>query len=191
VDPARRPRAARGRRLLRLLRGLPGIATNLLADRLRQLEDDGLVARGDGRVTRYGLTARGKTRPKPCIALVRWGAPDRRGAATDEFRPEWLVVAPASPNPRAAGRLGSSSTARARRGSHTSHGCTRRRPRRRDVETDAEGALALAPEPFVSLLSRFRPRRCDHPRRAATMLHALAATGTSVGGQAATPVSAC
>ena len=43
-------------RYAELQRGLPGIATNLLADRLRELEANGIVTRNDGVVT---LTARG------------------------------------------------------------------------------------------------------------------------------------
>ena len=35
------------RRYGELLDGLPGIATNLLADRLRAMEDNGLVVKGD------------------------------------------------------------------------------------------------------------------------------------------------
>jgi DNA-binding HxlR family transcriptional regulator len=59
-----------------LLSGLPGIATNLLADRLRQMRDAGLLVRGDtdGGETRYELTDLGRGLEPAVLALVRWGA---------------------------------------------------------------------------------------------------------------------
>ena len=44
------------RRYAELLDGLPGIATNLLVDRLRSMETSGLLARQDD--GRYALTSR-------------------------------------------------------------------------------------------------------------------------------------
>jgi DNA-binding HxlR family transcriptional regulator len=79
-----------------LLHGLPGIATNLLADRLRDLESAGIVRRQEApppvATTLFELTKRGHTL-RPLIAeLGRWGAP-LMGAPKvgDEFRSHWLV----------------------------------------------------------------------------------------------------
>jgi DNA-binding HxlR family transcriptional regulator len=97
-----------------LLAGLPGIATNLLSERLRMLERDGLIERRlgpephDG--TRYGLTARGEALREVIHALVRWSTPlMTAGAGDNEFRPAWLAVAlPAlvSARPARAVRVG-------------------------------------------------------------------------------------
>ena len=78
-----------------LQHGLPGVATNLLAGRLRLLERHGLVERtGTGKATRYRLTARGRDLQDAVRTLVLWGAPEMtRGAGDDAFRPGWLVVA--------------------------------------------------------------------------------------------------
>jgi DNA-binding HxlR family transcriptional regulator len=79
----------------RLLEGLPGIATNLLVERLRSLEATGVVERsGTGKATRYRLSDRGRQLREAVHALVRWGAPDMtRGTGADAFRPGWLVLA--------------------------------------------------------------------------------------------------
>ncbi|MGH9125134.1 MAG: winged helix-turn-helix transcriptional regulator [Acidimicrobiales bacterium] len=78
-------------RYRQLLGGLPGIATNLLADRLRQLADAGVVEHGeDGR---YQLTRWGQDLREPLYALARWAAPVvmRRPLGTDTFRAHWLA----------------------------------------------------------------------------------------------------
>jgi DNA-binding HxlR family transcriptional regulator len=85
------------RRYGELAHGLPGIATNLLADRLRRLEGAGLVAQepGDDARTRvYRLTARGDEVRPVVDALARFGLgllPD--GADGLAFRPQWLALA--------------------------------------------------------------------------------------------------
>ena len=78
-----------------LREGLPGIATNLLVERLRSLAAAGIVERtGTGKATRYRLSARGRQLEEAVHALVRWGGPEMtRGAGGDAFRPGWLVVA--------------------------------------------------------------------------------------------------
>src|SRR5208282_4278869 len=62
-----------------LHRGLPGIATNLLADRLRELEQAGLLAREEApppvASTLYRLTGRGRELEGVLVALGRWGVP--------------------------------------------------------------------------------------------------------------------
>ncbi|KLO29450.1 HxlR family transcriptional regulator [Mycolicibacter heraklionensis] len=77
--------------------GLSGIATNLLADRLRDLETAGVVERrlsDEGGVVTYALTEWGAQLREPIHALVRWSTPLMiRGPQGDEFRAEWLLLA--------------------------------------------------------------------------------------------------
>jgi DNA-binding HxlR family transcriptional regulator len=71
--------------------GLPGIATNLLAERLRGLEDGGVVTRDDE--SRYLLTDRGKGLAAPVSELVRWGAllmNEKTGS--ESFCTRWLEI---------------------------------------------------------------------------------------------------
>lgn len=79
------------RRYAHLRDALPGIATNLLAQRLRDLSADGIVAQNkEG----YRLTDFGRGLEDAVNGLVRWGG--RWMTTRDEremFRPEWLVVA--------------------------------------------------------------------------------------------------
>ena len=72
--------ALRGRcRYTDLRNGLPGIATNLLADRLRELEQAGVVAREDApppiATTLFHLTPRGEELRPVLDGLFRWGLP--------------------------------------------------------------------------------------------------------------------
>lgn len=77
--------------------GLSGIATNLLTDRLRDLESAGVVQRQlseDGKASTYALTDWGEQLREPIYALVRWSTPLMiRGPGGDEFRGEWLRLA--------------------------------------------------------------------------------------------------
>lgn len=71
--------------------GLQGIATNLLADRLRDLVAAGVVDR-DG-TGRYRLTTWGEKLATPVHELVRWAAPLMlAGQDTDTFRARWLEI---------------------------------------------------------------------------------------------------
>ena len=75
--------------------GLPGIATNLLADRLRELEAEGIVAREVApppvATTLFRLTPRGAALDAVLAALGRWGAPLLAGPTGDAaFRSHWL-----------------------------------------------------------------------------------------------------
>ena len=71
--------------------GLTGIATNLLAERLRQLEASGVITR-DG-AGRYELTDWGRKLGTPVSELVRWAAPLMlAGQGTDAFRARWLEL---------------------------------------------------------------------------------------------------
>ena len=74
-----------------LLEGLPGIATNLLADRLRGLEERGVVARDTQ--ARYRLTAWGQELGEPVHAIARWAARLMAAPpADDAFRSNWLAL---------------------------------------------------------------------------------------------------
>jgi DNA-binding HxlR family transcriptional regulator len=70
--------------------GLPGIATNLLAERLRHLEQHAVVER-DSRGT-YKLTKWGQGLAEPVYALARWAGPRLMAerADDDEYRSAWL-----------------------------------------------------------------------------------------------------
>ena len=77
--------------------GLPGIPTNLLADRLRELEEAELLRRelslGPASVPVYALTPRGEALESVIAALGRWAAPLLRAPAKDDvFLPHWLVL---------------------------------------------------------------------------------------------------
>ncbi len=77
--------------------GLPGIATNLLAQRLVALERAGIVRREAARppvaTTLFKLTARGEELGPVIAALGRWAGPllSSRGRV-DTFRPHWLAL---------------------------------------------------------------------------------------------------
>jgi len=77
--------------------GLPGIATNLLSDRLRELEAVGIVERrpaADGNAVAYALTAWGAELRGPIEGIVRWSTPLMvSGPGSDVFRPEWIALA--------------------------------------------------------------------------------------------------
>ncbi|MEV0405403.1 helix-turn-helix domain-containing protein [Actinoallomurus sp. NPDC050550] len=80
-----------------LLDGLPGVATNLLADRLRDLETAGVVERrlaDEGNAIVYALTLWGAELREPVDGLIRWSTPlMARGPGGDRFRADWLVLA--------------------------------------------------------------------------------------------------
>lgn len=72
-----------------LLTGLPGIATNLLAERLRSLEEAGVVAHLDD--GRYELTPWGDELRDAIYALGRWAGPlMARPRGDDHFQISWL-----------------------------------------------------------------------------------------------------
>jgi DNA-binding HxlR family transcriptional regulator len=75
--------------------GLPGIATNLLAGRLRELEAAGIVEREEApppvATTLFRLTDRGAALEPVITELGRWGVPlMREHKPEDEFRAHWL-----------------------------------------------------------------------------------------------------
>ena len=79
-----------------LKNGLPGIATNLLADRIRELETAGLVRREEApppvATTLVHLTEAGAELEPVLKALGWWGIRYMAGPAdTDDFRSEWFA----------------------------------------------------------------------------------------------------
>lgn len=80
-----------------LLGGLTGMATNLLADRLRDLEAAGVVERRlaeHGNAVVYALTPWGAGLREPIDGLIRWSTPlMARGPEGDHFDAQWLVLA--------------------------------------------------------------------------------------------------
>jgi DNA-binding HxlR family transcriptional regulator len=81
-----------------LKRGLPGIATNLLAERLKVMEADGLIERYDAPppvgTNLYQLTERGRELQDVVHALARWGL-ERMPAgaqARDAVQPQWTAL---------------------------------------------------------------------------------------------------
>lgn len=81
-----------------LRNGLPGIASNLLAERLRELEQAGVIAREDApppiATTLFRLTPRGE-RLRPVLDdLARWGLPlMAEQKPSDAVRSHWLASA--------------------------------------------------------------------------------------------------
>lgn len=86
------------KRFADLHRGLPGMSQNVLTQRLRDLEESGVLARRrdlppvTGFV--YDLTGRGRDLEPVLLALGRWGSPLRPGPdSASELSPDALVVA--------------------------------------------------------------------------------------------------
>jgi DNA-binding HxlR family transcriptional regulator len=79
-----------GRRYGELVHGLPGIATNLLAERLRTMQANGLVIKTDD--DRYQLTERGEGLRDVVFAIVRWAGPlVGRMEDGETYRSHWIV----------------------------------------------------------------------------------------------------
>jgi DNA-binding HxlR family transcriptional regulator len=78
-----------------LKNGLPGIATNLLSDRIRELESAGLIRREDApppvATTLFHLTQAGAQLQPVLDAIFRWGVRYMvEPAEGDEFRGHWF-----------------------------------------------------------------------------------------------------
>ncbi len=77
-----------------LERGLPGIATNLLTQRLRHLQENEVLTQEPapgGGTTRYRLTDRGMALDGVLRELLKWGAPTLPYAPPDAtFQMHWL-----------------------------------------------------------------------------------------------------
>jgi len=81
-----------------LRNGLPGIATNLLAERLRELERAGVIGREDApppiATTLFRLTPRGEQLRPVLEGLTRWGVPLMTEQNPDDaVRSHWLAWA--------------------------------------------------------------------------------------------------
>ncbi len=86
-----------GARYTDLRDGLPGIATNLLADRLRDLETSGVLRREQPRppvaTPVFCLTELGEGLRSAVDALAVWGGEQVPAAPGDgEFRSRWLII---------------------------------------------------------------------------------------------------
>lgn len=86
------------KRFTDLQEGLPGVATNLLTDRLRQLREDGLVSQRElpppSSSTVYELAEPGEALRPVVEELIRWGGRWMiSGAGDDAFRGGWLALA--------------------------------------------------------------------------------------------------
>jgi DNA-binding HxlR family transcriptional regulator len=86
------------KRFTDLRQGLPGIATNVLSLRLRQLERDGVVGRRllppPASVQVYDLTQHGRELVPIMLALGRWGAGTMGERSPEQtIRGEWLALA--------------------------------------------------------------------------------------------------
>jgi DNA-binding HxlR family transcriptional regulator len=78
------------RRYNELLHGLPGIATNLLAERLEDLEESGVLERRTDHT--YALTPWGEGLRDMIYALGTWARPLMgQMKRDDEFRSHWLI----------------------------------------------------------------------------------------------------
>jgi DNA-binding HxlR family transcriptional regulator len=85
------------RRFKDLLDGLPGVSTNVLATRLRQLERNGIVERRilppPAGSTVYELTEYGRELEPAMLALGRWGARTLGARGERTLRSHWLALA--------------------------------------------------------------------------------------------------
>lgn len=77
--------------------GLPGIATNLLSGRLKQLERDGIIRHtrlpSPADVPVYELTESGRELEPVILSLARWGMRHLPPARPDDLkRPEWMLL---------------------------------------------------------------------------------------------------
>ncbi len=83
------------RRFTDLLGGLPGVGTSLLSERLRNLEDDGVIRRTvadrPARSVVYELTDSGRQLATAIAPLGVWGATHLSAVADQEFRPDWMA----------------------------------------------------------------------------------------------------
>lgn len=85
------------RRYTDLHADLPGVSTDVLASRLKEMEREGLVTRRrlppPGAASVYELTERGRALRPVLTALAEWGAPalaERR--PTDAVRAHWFAI---------------------------------------------------------------------------------------------------
>ncbi len=84
------------RRFNELQKSLKGMGSNLLAARLKELEQDGVIepyASGDGS-RRYRLSVRGRALEPAILGLIRWGYTDSKpGTDNGHHRDDWDLLA--------------------------------------------------------------------------------------------------
>jgi DNA-binding HxlR family transcriptional regulator len=85
------------RRFSHLQAGLPGVATNLLVERLQRLEKAGVVTRtrteDDARGIRYELTPFGRELERVILPLARWASPLLGDPALDDaYHLRWFIL---------------------------------------------------------------------------------------------------
>lgn len=140
-----------------LLDGLPGVSTNVLASRLRQLERNGIVERRvlppPAGSTVYELTEYGLALEPAMLALGRWGARSLGARGERALRSHWLALAlKAMFRPEAADGRARAYEVRLREGSFVA------RVRRRSLEVtagsaaDADLVLEADDDALVALL---------------------------------------
>lgn len=82
------------RRYGELLEALPGIGTNLLAERLKVLHELGVITRPQSRDQGYALTDLGHELREPVLSMARWGLHFLDAPAPDvETRAHWGFLA--------------------------------------------------------------------------------------------------
>ena len=85
------------KRFTDLRNGLPGVATNVLSQRLKELERNGIVGRRvlppPAASTVYELTAYGRELEPIVLRLGAWAAQTMERAPGQPMRSEWLMVA--------------------------------------------------------------------------------------------------
>ncbi|OLS27376.1 MAG: HTH-type transcriptional regulator YodB [Candidatus Heimdallarchaeota archaeon LC_2] len=85
------------KRFKNLLQNLPGIGTNLLANRLKQLEISDIIAKirlpSPADVLAYDLTDHGRGLEDILISIIQWGSLYlERGQGEDYARPGWAIL---------------------------------------------------------------------------------------------------
>ncbi|WP_440072805.1 winged helix-turn-helix transcriptional regulator [Streptosporangium sp. OZ121] len=82
------------RRYSELVAELPGIGTNLLAERLKSLTEQGILVKPTSRDQGYELTESGRQLREPVLMLARWGMAFLGPPQADqEVRPHWGFLA--------------------------------------------------------------------------------------------------
>ncbi len=86
------------RRFRDLHEGLPGVSTNVLSNRLKELETTGVIRRRllprPASGTLYELTEYGRELEDIVVALGRWGAKTIQVRSAEQtFKPEWFAIA--------------------------------------------------------------------------------------------------
>jgi DNA-binding HxlR family transcriptional regulator len=137
--------------------GLPGVSTNILASRLRQLERNGIVERRvlppPAASSVYELTEYGRDLEPAMLALGRWGARSLGARGERTLRSHWLALAlKAMFRPQAADGRARTYEVRLREGSFVA------RVRRRTLDVtagtadDADLVLEADDDALVALL---------------------------------------